>query len=69
MPREISSGKTIIAFTPVAEKDTIGFADASNEEVMAVGEEILNFSGKEPSLFLTEISESVYLLVKLIYFK
>ena len=42
VPCEVPTGKTIIAFTPVAEKDIIEFVDASNEEVMAVGDEILN---------------------------
>jgi len=42
VPSDVPTGKTIISFTPVAEKDIIEFADASNEEVMAIGEEILN---------------------------
>ena len=42
VPREVPTGKVILSFTPVAETDKIEFVNASNEDVMAVGDEILN---------------------------
>jgi len=40
IPREVPAGKVILTFTPITE--TIEFAEASKEEVMAVGDKILN---------------------------
>jgi len=40
IPREVPAGKVILTFTPITE--TIEYAEASNEEVMAIGDEILN---------------------------
>ena len=40
VPREVPSGRVILTFTPLSEN--IEFKDAPNEEVMAVGDEILN---------------------------
>jgi len=40
IPREVPAGKVILTFTPITE--TIEYAEASREEVMAIGDEILN---------------------------
>ena len=40
MPQEVPSGRVVLTFTPLSEP--IKFADASKEEVMAVGDEILD---------------------------
>ena len=42
VPAEVPTGRVVLTFTPVAETDTIVFADASTEEVMAAGGEILD---------------------------
>jgi hypothetical protein len=39
VPQEVPAGRVVITFTPMAE--TNGIADASSEEVVAVGEKIL----------------------------
>ena len=48
IPREIPAGKGMLTFTPIAEPaapstpEIAEFADASTNEVMATGDEILN---------------------------
>ncbi|MCL2214068.1 MAG: hypothetical protein FWC06_02545 [Treponema sp.] len=42
IPREVPAGKVVLTFTPLAESNIIEYSNVSNEEVMAVGEEILN---------------------------
>jgi len=42
VPRAVPEGKVILTFTPVVETDTIQFVDASANEVMAAGDEILD---------------------------
>jgi hypothetical protein len=42
VPREIPTGSVILTFTPLAETTMMEFIDASNDEVVAVGDEILN---------------------------
>ena len=42
VPREVPTGRVVLTFTPMPETDPIEFADASNEEVMVVGDEILD---------------------------
>ena len=42
VPAEVPTGRVVLTFTPVVETDTIIFADASTEEVMAAGDEILD---------------------------
>jgi hypothetical protein len=42
VPSEIPTGSVILTFTPLTETTMMKFADASKEEVMAVGNEILN---------------------------
>ena len=42
VPREVPAGRVILSFTPVTEKNTIEFIDASTNEVIAAGDEILN---------------------------
>ena len=42
VPSQIPAGKVILTFTPVAETETMEFADASANEVMATGDEIIN---------------------------
>ncbi|MDR0495671.1 MAG: hypothetical protein LBG95_08625 [Treponema sp.] len=46
VPREVPAGKGILTFTPMTEKNaaegSVEFADASPEEVMAAGGEILD---------------------------
>ena len=42
VPPQIPAGKVILTFTPVSETNTIEFADASTDEVLAIGDEILN---------------------------
>jgi len=42
VPPQIPAGRVILTFTPVTETNTVEFADAAADEVMAVGEEILN---------------------------
>ncbi|MCL2791901.1 MAG: hypothetical protein FWD87_02310 [Spirochaetaceae bacterium] len=42
VPREVPTGRVILTFTPVAEKNTTEFLDASTNEVIAAGDEILN---------------------------
>jgi len=40
VPQEVPSGRVVLTFTPLAE--AIKFTDAPKEEVMAVGDEILD---------------------------
>jgi len=42
IPPEIPAGKVIITFTPVTETNSVGFVDASYDEVMVAGDEILD---------------------------
>jgi hypothetical protein len=42
VPPQIPAGRVILTFTPAVETDTIEFVDASTNEVMAAGDEILN---------------------------
>ena len=42
VPREVPAGRVILTFTPVADRNTIEFIDASTDEVLAAGDEILN---------------------------
>ncbi|MCL2762382.1 MAG: hypothetical protein FWD36_04115 [Treponema sp.] len=42
VPPQIPAGRVILTFTPVVETDVIEFAEASNKEVIAVGDEILD---------------------------
>jgi len=42
VPREVPTGRTILTFTPMTETDAVEFADASVEEVMTAGSEILD---------------------------
>jgi len=42
VPREVPTGQVVLTFTPVAKTDTIEFIDASTDEVIAAGDEILN---------------------------
>ena len=42
VPREVPAGKVILTFTPVTEKNTIEFIDASTHEVIAAGDDIIN---------------------------
>ena len=42
VPPQIPAGRVILTFTPVAKTKTIEFVDASTNEVMAAGDEILN---------------------------
>jgi hypothetical protein len=42
IPPQIPAGKVILTFTPVAETETMEFVDASTNEVMAAGDEIIN---------------------------
>jgi len=42
VPLEVPAGKVILTFTPVAESNTVELIDASREEVIAIGNEILN---------------------------
>ena len=40
VPKEVPSGRVVLTFTPLPE--TIEFADATKEEVIAAGDEILD---------------------------
>ena len=42
VPREVPTGPVILSFTPVSETGKIEFTDASKEDVMSAGDEILN---------------------------
>jgi len=42
VPREVPTGRVVLTFTPMPETDPIEFSDASTEEVMVVGDEILD---------------------------
>jgi hypothetical protein len=42
VPAEVPTGRVVITFTPMTETDTVGFTDASAEEVMAAGDGILD---------------------------
>jgi len=42
VPREVPTGKTILAFTPVVPTDSVDFVNALPDEVLAAGDEILN---------------------------
>jgi len=42
VPPEIPAGPVILTFTPMTETDTVEFTDASPEEVMTAGSEILD---------------------------
>ena len=42
VPREVPAGQVILTFTPVAKTNVIEFVDASNPEVMAAGDKILD---------------------------
>ena len=42
VPREIPSGQVILTFTPIAETGAIEFSNASYEDVMAAGDEIID---------------------------
>ena len=42
VPREVPTGRVVLTFTPMLETDPFEFADASAEEVMAAGDEILD---------------------------
>jgi hypothetical protein len=42
VPREVPTGKVVLTFTPLTETDAIEFADATAEEVMTAGGEILD---------------------------
>jgi hypothetical protein len=42
VPREVPTGTVILSFTPVSETSKIEFVEAAKEDVVAVGDEILN---------------------------
>jgi len=42
VPPEVPAGLVILTFTPMTETDVVKFADASVEEVMTAGREILD---------------------------
>jgi len=42
VPREIPVGKVVLTFSPVEESATVKFVDASTDEVLAAGNDILN---------------------------
>ena len=42
VPREVPAGKVILTFTPMTESNIVEFKDASKEEVVTIGNEILN---------------------------
>jgi len=42
VPREVPAGRVILTITPVEEKNTIEFIDASTNDVINAGDEILN---------------------------
>ena len=42
VPREVPAGKVILTFTPMTESNAVEFINASKEEVVAIGNEILD---------------------------
>ena len=45
VPREVPSGQVILTFTPLSEPaagETVKFTDATREQVLAAGDDILN---------------------------
>jgi len=42
VPREVPTGQVILTFSPVMNTDIIDFADASTDEVITAGDEIIN---------------------------
>ena len=42
VPREVPTGAVILTFTPVAKTEPIEFIDASTNDVLAAGDEILD---------------------------
>ena len=42
VPDEVPTGKVVLTFTPMTETDAVEFADASAEEVMTAGGELLD---------------------------
>jgi len=42
VPDEVPTGKVVLTFTPMTETDTVEFEDASVEEVITTGNEILD---------------------------
>ena len=42
VPPEVPTGRVVLTFTPMTETGPVEFVDASTEEVMAAGDEILN---------------------------
>jgi hypothetical protein len=42
VPREVPEGPIVLSFTPMSETDMIEFTDATAEEVLTVGGEILD---------------------------
>jgi hypothetical protein len=42
VPDEVPIGKVVLTFTPMTETDAVEFTDASAEEVMTAGSEILD---------------------------
>jgi len=42
VPSEVPAGKVILTFTPMTESKAVEFKDASREEVVTIGNEILN---------------------------
>jgi len=42
VPDEVPTGKVVLTFTPMTETDAVEFVNASPEEVMTAGDEILD---------------------------
>jgi hypothetical protein len=42
VPHEVPTGRVILTFTPMTETEAIEFTDASDGEISAAGDEILN---------------------------
>ena len=42
VPDEVPTGRVVLTFTPMTEIEEVEFADASPEEVMAAGDEIID---------------------------
>jgi hypothetical protein len=42
VPPEVPAGRAVIHFTPITETNMVEFTDASDEEVMTAGDEILD---------------------------
>jgi hypothetical protein len=42
VPDDVPTGKVVLTFTPMSETDAVEFADASSDEVMTAGREILD---------------------------